>query len=33
MKVFHGNLIEQNIGITFDGKVKFMDFDHSLQDF
>jgi tRNA A-37 threonylcarbamoyl transferase component Bud32 len=26
MKVSHGNLICNNIGITFDGRVKFMDF-------
>lgn len=26
MKVTHGNLSTHNIGITFDGKVKLMDF-------
>lgn len=26
MKVFHGNISINNIGITFDGKVKIMDF-------
>ena len=28
MKVFHGNLIANNIGMTFDGRVKFMDFNN-----
>ena len=26
MQVFHGNISITNVGITFDGKVKLMDF-------
>lgn len=31
MKVAHGNITAQNIGVTFDGKVKFMDFGLPLE--
>ena len=33
MKVAHGNLSPQNIGISFDGKIKLMDFSKKLEDF
>jgi hypothetical protein len=32
MKVSHGNLLPSNIGITFDGRVKLMDFQTLPED-
>ena len=31
MRVAHGSLTLQNIGITFDGKVKLMDFSPNID--
>jgi len=32
MRLSHGNLIPSNIGISFDSKVKFMDFQLSPEE-